>query len=76
MPNPSPKQTEEFLEKQFKAQGDLPPGTVLANKPLCVKLPIEADAVIRNMPNKTAWLRNAIIDAAIRDGLLPKEKEE
>lgn len=65
--NPHPVQTDKFLEKQFKRQGTTE--GALAPKSFSIRLPIELDAVVRSLPNRTEWIRRAIIAAAEKDGL-------
>lgn len=49
-------------------------GVALAEQPLCVKVDPEIDKAIRAMPERSAWLRNAIEAAAIEQGLVtPKD---
>ncbi|HEY9824147.1 MAG TPA: hypothetical protein V6D19_01765 [Stenomitos sp.] len=36
----------------------------LADAPLSVRVPVETDRIVRSLPNKTAWLRRVIVDAA------------
>ncbi|MBD1864260.1 MULTISPECIES: hypothetical protein [Trichocoleus] len=67
MANPAPVQTPEFLKKQFKPQGEIPPGTVLADKPVCVKLPVEVDAAVRSLSKSSDWLRRVICEAAQKE---------
>jgi len=43
----------------------------LADKPLCCKIDRDIDAIIRTMPERSAWLREAIETAAIEQGLVP-----
>lgn len=43
----------------------------LAETPLCVKVDREIDKAIRAMPERSAWLRNAIEKTAIEEGLVP-----
>lgn len=71
MPNSNPIQSEEFIQQQFPPAPDIPDGVKLAKHPLTVKLPIGIDLAIRNLGNhKSAWLRQVICDAALRDGLV------
>ncbi len=42
----------------------MPEGVELADKALCVKLPVEIDAVIRAHPNRSAWMRRVLTEAA------------
>lgn len=65
--NPNPVQTQEFLEKQFPHAADLPEGVELAKQALCVKLPVDIDAVVRPMANRSEWLRRVIVDAAQKE---------
>lgn len=64
------KDTEEttirpdFLTR-FQAQGEEP----LTLSPMSVRLPPELDAVVRSLPNRTAWLRDAIIEKLEREKL-------
>jgi hypothetical protein len=65
--NPNPVKTQEFLAQQYKRQGNIQ--GKLALKTLTVRVPIEIDEAVRSLPNRTEWLRNAIIAAAQKDGL-------
>jgi hypothetical protein len=47
----------------------------LADKPLCVKIDRDIDAIIRTMPERSAWLREAIETAAIEQGLVPLKND-
>lgn len=38
-------------------------GGELAERPLCVRLPKELDELVRNLPNRTEFLRDAIARA-------------
>jgi len=58
---------KEGIETRFKPQGELPPGARLAKKPLAVKVLEEVDAVIRALPEQSAWLRRVIGEAAERE---------
>lgn len=75
MANPAPVQTPEFLKKQFKPQGEIPPGTVLADKPVSVKLPVEIDVAVRSLPKSSEWLRRVICEAARAELLLNNSSE-
>ena len=68
MPNPNPKITKDFIEKQFKAISDLPPEK-LAKQYVAVKLPQSIDKKIRALPQKDRieWLRRVLIDAANKE---------
>lgn len=65
MANLNPKQTEEFLEKRFKPQGEV--SGELAKKAIGVKLPVEIDQAVRALPDTSAWLRRVITEAAQRE---------
>jgi hypothetical protein len=68
--NRGPK-AKEFIEQQFKAQGEIT--TDLSKKAIAVKLPIDIDGAVRSIPNMAAWLRRVITEAAQRE--LMKEGE-
>jgi hypothetical protein len=55
------------LPRADKTQGDL------AAQITGVRLPINIDAVVRSLPNRTAWLRRVITEAAQRE-LIEGEK--
>ena len=57
MANPKPK-------CKFPSPKDV---TVVARKPVAVKLPPEIDEFVRSLPNRTEWLRNAIAAQYERD---------
>lgn len=67
--NPAPVQTPEFLAKQFKPLPDVE-GVELAKTALCVKLPVELDAIVRPMPFRSEWIRKAIRNQLRADGYL------
>jgi hypothetical protein len=48
----------------------------LARQPLCVKLPVKVASAIRELPNKSDWLRRVITDAAFKEGLCSDESSE
>jgi hypothetical protein len=39
-------------------------GTPLAEKQIQVRLPIDIDALVRKLPDRSVWLRRVIVDAA------------
>ncbi len=73
MPNPDPVQTNEFLEQQFKPQGEVE--GVLSKKAIAVKLPVEVDKFVRSLSNTAAWLRRVITNAAQEELMQPKTTE-
>ncbi|WP_404790555.1 hypothetical protein [Altericista sp. CCNU0014] len=63
--NPNPIITPEFKANQFK-RGD--EGTEpLSEKLLCVRLTHSIDEVLRSLPNRSAWVRRVITEAAQRE---------
>ena len=59
-------------ETRFKPQyGDKP----MARKPVSVLLPIELDEFVRSQPNRTQWLREAIVEKYEREVKAAAEKE-
>lgn len=54
-------------DTQFKSKGV---GVTHKHKPVSVMLPSEVDVVVRSMPNRSEYIRKAIAEKLIRDGLL------
>lgn len=48
---------------RFQPKGEIP----MAEKPLSVRLPSDLDAKVRALPNRTEWLRDAIIEKLQRE---------
>ena len=69
MGNPNPKQ-ENLIPKQ---RADNSKGE-LATSVTGVKLPIAIDGVVRSLPNRAAWLRRVITEAAQRELMNEEEK--
>jgi hypothetical protein len=66
MANKNPIQTAEFLANIKRPQeGDL--GVKLSDKAYGVKLPPDVAAVLDNLPQRSAWLRRVISEAAKRE---------
>jgi hypothetical protein len=69
--NPNPLQTEKFKESWFtRSDGGTEP---LAEKLTCLRLTQSVDEVVRSLPNRSAWLRRVITEAAQKE-LIGKEK--
>jgi hypothetical protein len=68
MPNPNPVQTPEFIAKKFPPATDVPPDVKLG-RPISVSLPKEVDDYIRALPNRSAWMRRVLTEAAQREGV-------
>ena len=49
--------------QEFLRVGDEP----VAEQPISVKLPLSIDSFVRNLPNRTEWLRRAIAAQYERD---------
>jgi hypothetical protein len=63
--NPSPVQTEKFKAGWFKrADGGTEP---LSEKLTCVRLTQSIEDSLKSLPNKSAWLRRVITEAAQRE---------
>ncbi|MBD2299860.1 hypothetical protein [Nostoc sp. FACHB-190] len=45
----------------------------LAKTPLCVKVSPKVDLAIKAMPDKSAWLRRVITEAAVKEGICSEE---
>lgn len=57
--------------KHFKPTGS----KALANKPLCVKLPICLDQAVRSLPDTARWVRQVIEEAARAEGIYQGEND-
>ncbi|MEA5453056.1 hypothetical protein VB780_31080 [Leptolyngbya sp. CCNP1308] len=53
---------------RFQQQGEV----AMAERPLCVRLPEDIDGLMREKKNRTAWLRDAIMEKLWREGALPE----
>lgn len=53
---------------RFQQQGEV----AMAERPLCVRLPEDIDALMREKEARTAWLRDAIMEKLWREGALPE----
>ena len=62
MPNPNPKL--ENLKHFDRADES---SEVLSSRAISIKLPKHIDAILRNHPQKSAWLRRVIVEAAQRE---------
>ena len=47
---------------------------VMAEKPITIRLPVDVDVAIRNMPNRTEFLRE-VISQAVREKLVDFNQE-
>ncbi|BAY59292.1 hypothetical protein NIES2135_61690 (plasmid) [Leptolyngbya boryana NIES-2135] len=75
MSNPKPTQTERFKQHQFKRESTV----VLSDRITGTKLPvapINVEAIVDAMPNKAAFLRQAVIHELSAIGLLSKSDAE
>lgn len=59
MPNSKYKQDEET--GRFAPSGQ----PLMADSPICVRLPLDIDAAIRDMPDRTEFLRDVITEAVL-----------
>jgi hypothetical protein len=66
------EKTPEFLAHINKPQDGY--SGELSKNPLAVVVPIEVDAAVRSLPQKSAWLRRVITEAAARE-LMGKDGE-
>ncbi|MGB7414678.1 MAG: hypothetical protein WA902_10755 [Thermosynechococcaceae cyanobacterium] len=63
--NPNPVITPEFKAKQFKREdGNAEP---LSDKLTCVRLTQNVEVALKQLPNKSVWLRKVITEAAQRE---------
>ena len=54
-------------EHLFKGKGM---GVTHKQPPVSVKLPPELDSVVRSLPNRSEYIRQAIAEKLVKDGLL------
>ena len=68
MPNPNPRQTEEFKKHWFKPVGEAPPEK-LERTPVAVTVGKSIYAAIYSLdrPDRITWLRRVITEAAKRE---------
>jgi hypothetical protein len=62
MPNPNPK--TEYLKPVVRQDSTT---DQLATTNTAVRLPIDIDTAVRSLPNRSAWLRRVITEAARRE---------
>lgn len=55
---------------RFQKQNDIP----MAKTPLSVRMPEDIDEIVRAKPNRTQWLRDAILEKLDREGELPAQE--
>ena len=48
----------------------------VAQTPICVRFPLSVDRILKDMPNKSDFIRNAVIEKLNAAGLLPTASEE
>lgn len=63
----NPKAYNNGIATQFKQRLDVE----LADKPIPVRLPVDVDAAVRQLPDRSAWLRRVITEAAQRELMQP-----
>jgi hypothetical protein len=61
MGNPHPKNNLQFITRQDDTTEEL------ASLILGARLPVSIDAVVRSLPNRSAWIRRVITEAAQRE---------
>ncbi|MGB8699522.1 MAG: hypothetical protein WCD18_08910 [Thermosynechococcaceae cyanobacterium] len=67
MPNPNPRTDHPaFIAAQFPKAGT----ERMARANIQVRLPESLDAIVRQLPNRSEWIRKAITEAARKEGLL------
>lgn len=52
---------------RFTGQGK---GTKSKQQPISVMLPADIDSIVRALPNRSEWIRDAIIQKLKREGML------
>lgn len=72
--NPNPVISPKFKSKQFRRSDQST--DPLAEKTLAVRVSVRIDKAVRNLPDKSAWLRRVISDAAERELLSDSPQPE
>ncbi|MFL9458087.1 hypothetical protein AB0756_39625 [Tolypothrix campylonemoides VB511288_2] len=49
-------------------------GTTDHQRPIAAKFPPHIDAILRSIPNRSDYVRKAVIKQLIEDGLLPNDQ--
>lgn len=65
-------QTQSSYLTRFQSQGK---GTKAGQKPISVLLPVEIDAIVRAMDNRSEFVRQAVIEKLQREDLLSSSDE-
>lgn len=60
---PQPTEVRADFLTRFQQKGSVP----MAQRPLSVRLPVDLDAKLRSLPNRTEWLRDAILEKMQRE---------
>lgn len=66
MANPNPVAPPKFIAAQFTRVGDEP----MAKTNIQARLPESIDQIVRKLPNRSEFLRAAIVEKLEREGLL------
>jgi hypothetical protein len=66
---PRKKPIRPDILTRFQQQGDVP----MAKQPITVRLPEDIDAIVRALPDRTEWLRSAILEKLDQENLLPDD---
>jgi len=51
-------------------------GTKSVTSPICAKFPPDIDAIIRALPNRSEFVRGAVMDALRKSGLLERNDND
>lgn len=65
--------TEKQKTTMFKGQGL---GIGHSRSPVCVQLPPDLDALVRSLPNRSEFMRQAIVEKLRREGLLSEDSSQ
>ena len=63
---PRKKPIRADILTRFQQEGPMP----MAKSPLTVRVPEDVDVIVRGLPDRNQWLRDAILEKLERDGLL------
>lgn len=62
MPNPKPTQTPEFQAQIKPRPLDVPADVEIAKQPICVRFPVYVDEKLREMSDRSAFIRGAVAE--------------
>lgn len=71
MANPNPVQTDAFKAQQVPKHGEV----ALSRKVIGTRYPVEVEQILAQIPDHQSYIRRAVIEALLQDGLLTIDRE-